>query len=99
MSSIKDIVKKIPKWAWWLLPVAIVLLVFSFIKKGGAALWPWTGPPPRPVDPAAPPAISPKEAEIAREEVKEETVTEKEATKEKYDKEREEMEKWLRGDG
>jgi hypothetical protein len=93
-----SILKKIPLWAKILFPVGLLFLVIWFLRDRGRGAWPWANTPSRPVGPAAPPSITPEEAEEKREEIKEETATEKEAIKEKYDKEREDMEKWLRGD-
>lgn len=66
---------KIPRWCWYVFPVAILLLLFFVLRGGGKSLWSRFSsvvPSVVPVEPVAPPAISPEVAEEAREEIRDE---------------------------
>ena len=67
---------KIPRWCWYVFPVALILLVVYFFR--GGAVWPWADSPSVPDGPGAPPSITPKVAEEKREEIKEELKVEEE---------------------
>ena len=63
--------KKIPLWAKIIFPVAFLLVLFFALRGGGRGMLRWLSSSPEPSIPL-PPAISPKEAEKAREEITEE---------------------------
>ena len=78
-----SIFKKIPRWCWYVFPVALVLLVIYAVRSGGDGVRSWLKPPSsRPDDPAVVPGITPKVAEEKREEVKEVTEDKREKIKE-----------------
>ena len=90
---------KIPKWCYYVFPVAVLLIIILAVRGGGRALLSRLGSPSvDSVDLAAPPALTPEKAEEMKEEIKEETAAEKESIKEKYDEERDRVDKWLRGE-
>ena len=68
--------KKIPKWCWYVFPVAILLFLFFAFRDGGRGALRWLHSP----QPLAtrPPAITPAEAEEQREEIAEELKEEEE---------------------
>ena len=71
-----SILKKIPKWCWYLFPVAILLILFFALRGGGRGALRWLSPPRPPA--SRPPAITPEEAEDQREEVTEELAAKEE---------------------
>jgi hypothetical protein len=91
MSIFKETLKKVPWWAWVLFPVGLLLLAVWFLRDRGRGVWPWQTPS-MPVDPAAPPSITPKEAEEKREEIKEELKVEEEKIESEADELRKKIE-------
>ena len=75
-----SIFKKIPKWCWYVFPVAILLVLFFAFRDGGRGALRWLSPPQPPA--TRPPAISPEVAEEKREAVKEEKADEREEIRE-----------------
>ena len=64
------ILKRIPKWCWYVFPAAIFLFLFFAFRDGGRVARRWLSPPELPSP--RPPAITPKDAEDKREEIREE---------------------------
>jgi len=84
-SLFRKTLSKVPWWAWVLLPLALVALLYFALRGGGQALWSRLGSPSAvSVDPASPlaPSITPKKAKEMKEEVKEEATDEREKIKE-----------------
>ena len=81
--------KKIPKWCWYVFPMAILLIFFFALRGGGRGALRWLSPPRPPA--SRPPAITSEEAEDQREEVKEEKEDEREKIREEAQSMRERL--------
>ena len=74
-----SVLKKIKWWMWLLFPIALVVLVVLFFRRGGGLGEMLSLPSAKtPPGPSAPPAITEAEAEEKREEIKEEAEAERE---------------------
>jgi len=86
MSLFKDTLRKVPWWAWVLFPIALVVAVVLFFRRG-------SGPggllslPPAEAGSPGPPALTPEAGEEKKEEVHLEAEAERERIDEKYEDE------------
>ena len=85
--------RKIPKWCWYVFPVAILIILFFACRDGGRGALRWLrSPQPQP----RLPSISPEKGEEIKEEIREEAAAEVKKIEAEQDEIHETAEDWRR---
>jgi hypothetical protein len=97
MSIFKETLKKVPWWAWVLFPIALVILIVLFFRRGGGLGGFLPSPSLGDAPPSsAAPVVTPKQGEEIKEEIHEEAEAERAEITKEQDEVKKQVDTWLK---